>query len=617
MYQAFEVDAGYDSTLPGSVYVGSSGEATPYSVEVLGYGFVDPAATVGMTNEEFLFDVVTAATMDSGLYVDTLVFTVDDVGNSPRIAVVYLALGCCTGQATGTVYPSALAFGAPPNTPHTQTGGVFVTSTNAPAPFTVEVWGSEFTQLIETSGVTDDSLIFEVTTGDGLEIGVYIDTLAFYIEGTAASPNLVLLLLEVKEDMGPDTAIVHTYYQHYMAPEGENLTQTGYVVVTATGLPKDYTIGNLDEPEFLHLLGSGGMTGVATHFEVISTDDMAPGIYVDTIMSTVDDTYNSPILTPIYLYIDSVVNVTGDSALVSVQPGSFFDAPSGEDYTQSGSLIIEATGDPRPFTITHLVPGGFVQLSATSGTTNDVVGFDVVSTASMAPGVYVDSLLIEVDSTVNSPVVRTIYLNIESDPPYIGFEVYPLSLPFEAEYGLADTLGAYIHVTSSNEPANFTAFGIGGPSTFIHIPDSLGVTPDSMLIQVVPEGFEPGVHTDTVVVEVDGFWGYAAVVVTLEITQQGNEFSQTSLELSNYPNPFNPRTEIIYSLPSDAEVTLTVYNILGREVIRLVEGVKTAGEHRIEWDGRDDTGREVASGIYLYRLQADAASTTKKMILLK
>ncbi len=85
----------------------------------------------------------------------------------------------------------------------------------------------------------------------------------------------------------------------------------------------------------------------------------------------------------------------------------------------------------------------------------------------------------------------------------------------------------------------------------------------------------------------------------------------------NYPNPFNPTTEMRFSLPRAVHVTLNVYNILGQEIISLVDGVLNAGEHSVVWDGLDASGRPVASGIYFYRLESDDFTDKKKMILLK
>ncbi len=85
----------------------------------------------------------------------------------------------------------------------------------------------------------------------------------------------------------------------------------------------------------------------------------------------------------------------------------------------------------------------------------------------------------------------------------------------------------------------------------------------------------------------------------------------------NYPNPFNPTTTIPFSLATPARVSLSIYNVLGQEVARLIEQPMSAGEHRVTWDGRDRTGREVASGVYFYRLIADDFREMRKMLLLR
>jgi hypothetical protein len=85
----------------------------------------------------------------------------------------------------------------------------------------------------------------------------------------------------------------------------------------------------------------------------------------------------------------------------------------------------------------------------------------------------------------------------------------------------------------------------------------------------------------------------------------------------NYPNPFNPATTIEYRLESRSDVSLTIYNLLGQQIKILVEETQMAGSYRTVWDGTDSEGREVASGIYFYRLTAGPVTETRKMVLLK
>ena len=86
----------------------------------------------------------------------------------------------------------------------------------------------------------------------------------------------------------------------------------------------------------------------------------------------------------------------------------------------------------------------------------------------------------------------------------------------------------------------------------------------------------------------------------------------------NYPNPFNPSTTITYDLPAKARVELRIYNLLGQEVKTLVRSQeKNQGQHSILWDGRDRFGKTVASGVYIYRLQAGKHVQTRKFMFLK
>lgn len=86
---------------------------------------------------------------------------------------------------------------------------------------------------------------------------------------------------------------------------------------------------------------------------------------------------------------------------------------------------------------------------------------------------------------------------------------------------------------------------------------------------------------------------------------------------ANYPNPFNPTTNIRFSLPSAGHVELDVFNIQGQLVRRLLSEVRTAGSHEIPWDGRNHEGQPVASGLYLYRLTFGNQVLTRKLTLLK
>jgi hypothetical protein len=85
----------------------------------------------------------------------------------------------------------------------------------------------------------------------------------------------------------------------------------------------------------------------------------------------------------------------------------------------------------------------------------------------------------------------------------------------------------------------------------------------------------------------------------------------------NYPNPFNPSTSIDFSIGTEGFVSLTVYDITGRMVSTLVEGNLSTGDHSVVWDGVDSNGTLVSAGIYIYALQTETSSITRKMVFMK
>jgi hypothetical protein len=86
---------------------------------------------------------------------------------------------------------------------------------------------------------------------------------------------------------------------------------------------------------------------------------------------------------------------------------------------------------------------------------------------------------------------------------------------------------------------------------------------------------------------------------------------------TNYPNPFNPSTNISFSIPSPAKVKLTVYNVKGQKVKELINDTIDMGTHTVQWDGTDHRNRKVSSGLYFSHLEHEGKSKTIKMMLMK
>ncbi len=87
--------------------------------------------------------------------------------------------------------------------------------------------------------------------------------------------------------------------------------------------------------------------------------------------------------------------------------------------------------------------------------------------------------------------------------------------------------------------------------------------------------------------------------------------------MQNYPNPFNPTTTISYAVPKTGAVNLAIYNLRGQQIKMLFSGLVAAGRYKVVWNGEDDNGVRVASGIYMYSLKAKDFVANKRLVLVK
>jgi hypothetical protein len=104
------------------------------------------------------------------------------------------------------------------------------------------------------------------------------------------------------------------------------------------------------------------------------------------------------------------------------------------------------------------------------------------------------------------------------------------------------------------------------------------------------------------------------------VEKLGNSIPKNFSLMQNYPNPFNPETTIEYNLPAQARaynVVIRIYNFLGQLVRELVNQEQSAGRYRIVWNGKDNSGHSLASGVYIYTIQAGEFRQAKKMVMLK
>ncbi len=153
-------------------------------------------------------------------------------------------------------------------------------------------------------------------------------------------------------------------------------------------------------------------------------------------------------------------------------------------------------------------------------------------------------------------------------------------------------------------------------------PMTVGPTPAATGFRRLPQE----VHANgDVTIAINSLGEGSAIVTQLWIKEVGVGFNPQPLAPiptkymleQNYPNPFNPSTTIRYAIPADGRVTLKVYNITGQEVATLVDEWKTAGKYEIVFDAKNAMAGTLATGVYLYRVQAGSFSETRKMVLLR
>jgi hypothetical protein len=106
--------------------------------------------------------------------------------------------------------------------------------------------------------------------------------------------------------------------------------------------------------------------------------------------------------------------------------------------------------------------------------------------------------------------------------------------------------------------------------------------------------------------------------VLTSIKDEANLAVPVEYELSqNYPNPFNPETQIAFTVPANSSVKLVVYDLLGKEVVRLIDSNLLPGNYTVRWNGRDARGSQVATGAYIYRLETANFTQTRRMLYLR
>ncbi len=262
----------------------------------------------------------------------------------------------------------------------------------------------------------------------------------------------------------------------------------------------------------------------------------------------------------------------------------------------------------------------------------DAMGLDPLTVAYRVPGGGWVSIVelggtIYFDFEIHPGQVYLLWVNSNGTwPSYArsGGSPEPVNADFEpSDAGIEMPKSSIIPVSTENgeEIERLEATAISGDQTVdcsfengivrVEFSNFDGITP-GVEVQVV---FDGGSYTGQTVIAVPNGPVDIAKEVVLEGTAPAlpDEF----VLHANVPNPFNPTTAIKFDLPEDVRCDLTVYNLNGRKVRTLVSEDVQAGYHRVVWDGRDDSGKELPGGVYFYRINAGDYSAQRRMMFVK
>jgi hypothetical protein len=312
-----------------------------------------------------------------------------------------------------------------------------------------------------------------------------------------------------------------------------------------------------------------------------------------------------------------MIKITPDTLTFSAYAGGSNPVGQGAMITNTGNGTLEWNAAEATT---------WLSLSSASGTAPS--GFTVnIDITGLAPGSYVGDVTVTSAGAFNSPQVLKVILHINNP---VDIKLTPDSLNFYARKGEPNPPSKDVTITNGVPSGVEFNWGAVETSPWLSLSATTGTTPSTVSFSVDITDLSVGTYNTQVEIKqvsVTTSMGVTddidTVYVKLIVDQPtGVEDDHGAVPKSyslnqNYPNPFNPETVIEYSLPASGHVTLTVFNVVGQKVVDVVNGYQSAGNKQAVWNGRDENGREVQSGVYFYRLTSDNFTMTRKMMLLK
>jgi hypothetical protein len=600
------VTSEYDNPMvqTGCVFLNSTNAPVTYFAEPGRFSM--PVDTVGTTPDTVCVNVY-PGNLTPGIYYDTVTYHVDGV-SQPAYLHIQLTVQDNTNEATAAVFPDSIYMEKTFGDETVDTVYAVVTSSNAPAAYTVST--GDFFSLVDINGFTNDTIGVVIDPARFSIPGLFWDTVTFQVEGV---PQPVYLDVALRLRRVTDSARFQPSLLQFNTTAGSTQSQTRCAVLSSLIDPAPYT-GQLQGGSFASASKTSGTTEDSICFTVDPTG-LGPGLYIDTAVYSVEG-ISYPAILEIQMWVGDTAS---DSTLLL--PSSFsYSVPAGSEEVFYDCAFLHSSNAPASYSGQVLGGGSFTTLLDTLGTTDDSVCF-MVNPAGLTPGVYCDTLVYSVDG-IAQPAAATICLSVDtlgdtSGNPYDSAYVIPSVI----NVATGSTSGAPVIIRCAMLMTTGSAAPyVAVPGSFTEPVDSSGIAPDSVCVRINADTLSLGVHCDTIRYYVSGIANPATLIVCVDMQTSSSEPQTQPVEqtqLSNYPNPFNPKTTISFNLGAPSQVRLTVYNVLGQEVATLIDEYLGAGEHIVDWDGTSQGGSSVGSGVYFYRLETENTAITKKMLLLK
>ncbi|MCB2229572.1 T9SS type A sorting domain-containing protein [bacterium] len=322
---------------------------------------------------------------------------------------------------------------------------------------------------------------------------------------------------------------------------------------------------------------------------VINVDDTDGGTASDTITVTVTAIPNTPPV--ISGLIDSVTFRTDSTVTVDIYSAV-------TDAEEADSLL------------GYMFAAGHVSLDVTwNGTAGEIT---IAATDDWSGDSYVAVTVTDAGTAQAFDTIWVTVTAVPTSPPV-------LTMPDSAGFDANDSLLMDIHsmvVDDSHDTLMFYAFSTSNDSLDYSWDYATGI-----LTLKSADGWSGVAWLRLTITDPDTLLAHDSTQIyvfpSLDVPDDELAIPNQFVLKQNYPNPFNPSTTIEFGLPASANVRIVVYNVLGESVRVLADRVWPAGVHRVSWNGRDENGRVMSSGVYFYRLESAAYSATQKMLLVK